>query len=239
MNEELKMSYIIPAMNEEKYIGECINSIKKQKHCHEIILVDGGSEDGTREIAEEKGAKVVSDPGKNAALARNIGAKEAKGDIYCFVDSDTTLPPHWSEEVMNKFQEKKVVAVGGPLKPKDSGKKDVLMYYLTTELVPTFTSWFGFHQFQGPNMAFRSNAFEEIGGFNEDLGILEDNEIANRIRCRGKVVWDRKAPAYESPRRFQKKGYFSEALKYWKAYFKIYVLKSKEELEYEKCSDMD
>lgn len=234
-----EMSFIIPALNEEGYIGECLESVKKQEHHHEIIVVDGGSGDRTREIAREKGAKIASDPGKNASVARNIGAEKAESPIYCFIDSDTTLPNYWSKKVNQHFQEKEVVAVGGPLKPRNPTLKDRLMYYLTTEISPTVTAKFNFHQFQGPNMAFRATAFHEIGGFNEKLGIMEDNEIANRIRSQGKVVWDRGLYAYESPRRFHKRGYASETAGYLKAYVKIYLSSSEEEMGYEKASEMD
>ncbi len=235
----MKMSFIVPALNEEEHIGRCLETVKEQEHHHETIVVDGGSEDRTREIAKEKGAKIASDPGKNASVARNIGAEEAESPIYCFIDSDTTLPSYWSEQVNKHFQEQEVVAVGGPLKPRNPTLKDKIMYYLTTEISPTITAKFNFHQFQGPNMSFRATAFQEIGGFDEKLGIMEDNEIANRIRSRGKVVWDRDLYAYESPRRFHKKSYTSETAGYLKAYVKIYLSSSEEELGYEKASDMD
>ncbi len=235
----MKMSFIVPALNEEEHIGKCLDSVKNQKYFHESIVVDGGSEDATREIASEKGATIETDPGENAAIARNIGAEEAEGEVYCFVDSDTVLPEDWSEKAHKHFKKDEVVAVGGPLKPRNPCFKDKVVYYLTTDLSPTITSKFNFHQFQGPNMAFRATAFNNINGFREDLNVLEDNEIANRIRKEGKVVWDRDMYASESPRRFHKKSYSSETLKYLRAYVDIYLLSSGDNLEYDKCSEMD
>jgi glycosyltransferase involved in cell wall biosynthesis len=90
------ISVIIPAFNEEKFLGNCLFSLKNQDfNDFEIIVVDNNSRDKTSKIAKKFGVKLVSEKNQGAALARNRGAKEAKGEILAFTDADTILPKNW------------------------------------------------------------------------------------------------------------------------------------------------
>ncbi len=85
------ISIIIPTKNEEKYLPQLLESIKKQTvQPYEIIVADAGSTDRTVEIAKKYGAKVVK--GGLPGVGRNNGARAAKGDIFVFLDADTVLP---------------------------------------------------------------------------------------------------------------------------------------------------
>jgi len=92
-----KISVVIPALNEEKSIGEVIDSIpvdvlKKMGFDVEIIVVDGASEDGTREVAIKKGAKVIVEPNRGYGRAYIAGFKHVSGDIIVTGDADGTYP---------------------------------------------------------------------------------------------------------------------------------------------------
>jgi hypothetical protein len=93
----MKISVILPTLNEEKGIGKTIDSIdregfKKKGWELEIIVVDGDSKDRTREIAREKGARVIIEPRKGYGRAYKTGFAEAKGDIIVTGDADATYP---------------------------------------------------------------------------------------------------------------------------------------------------
>jgi hypothetical protein len=93
----MKISIVIPTLNEEKGIGKTLDSIKKdifkkKKWDLEIIIVDGNSKDKTREIAKEKGAKVIIEPRKGYGRAYKTGLKHATGDIIVTGDADATYP---------------------------------------------------------------------------------------------------------------------------------------------------
>jgi glycosyltransferase involved in cell wall biosynthesis len=81
-----KISIIIAAINEEHYVGEVINSVKK--YADEIVIVDGHSTDKTAQIAMSLGAKVVYDNGKGKGDAIRCGIQAATGDILVFIDAD-------------------------------------------------------------------------------------------------------------------------------------------------------
>lgn len=94
------VSVIIPALNEEKYLPRCLESLSHQsrKEHFEIIVVDGGSIDRTAEIAEEYAHKVIVKPSP-VGVARNLGAKHAEGKILAFIDADTMACKSWTEEI--------------------------------------------------------------------------------------------------------------------------------------------
>src|SRR6476661_7345717 len=94
------VSFIIPALNEEKHIGVCLESIHRLQmppeiSGMEIIVVDNNSTDRTVKISREMGAQVVGVVPKNPSRARNAGAGAARGDWLAFVDADCELASDW------------------------------------------------------------------------------------------------------------------------------------------------
>jgi glycosyltransferase involved in cell wall biosynthesis len=107
----MKISIVIPTLNEEEGIGATLDSInmkefEKRGHEVEMLIVDGNSKDRTREIAEGKGAKVIIEPRKGYGRAYKTGLKEAKGDIIITGDADGTYPFHLSHEYVDMLLEK-------------------------------------------------------------------------------------------------------------------------------------
>lgn len=89
------IAFVVPACNESEYIGDTVDAILGAVDelgfdvSHELVVVDDGSVDGTAEIAEQHGAKVVRVNDRNIAAARNAGAAATSGDLLVFVDADT------------------------------------------------------------------------------------------------------------------------------------------------------
>lgn len=90
------LTAIIIAKNEEKMIGECINSLK---FADEIIVVDSGSVDSTIDISKKLGAKVIKTSGANYSQFRNDGLKAAKGDWLLYIDADERASPELAKEI--------------------------------------------------------------------------------------------------------------------------------------------
>lgn len=100
----MKLSIIIPTYNEEKYLPKLLQSIRKQNfRDYEVIVADAGSEDGTREIAQSYGCKIVE--GGLPAVGRNKGAEVAQGDYLLFLDSDVVLTDGYLESALEEFTE--------------------------------------------------------------------------------------------------------------------------------------
>lgn len=101
-----KISLIIPAYNEEKYVGACLEHAIKNSggKFFEIIVIDNASTDRTRETAEKfPGVRVVREEKKGITRARQRGFMEAQGDILAFIDADTHMPSGWCEMVLKEF----------------------------------------------------------------------------------------------------------------------------------------
>lgn len=103
----MKVSVIIPTLNEENYIGSLLESINKQsRKPHEIIVVDAYSKDKTKKIALSKNVNIIVDHKPHVAHQRNMGAKLANGDILMFLDADVVLHERFIENSINTFVEK-------------------------------------------------------------------------------------------------------------------------------------
>jgi len=89
----LKVSIVIPTMNEENSIGETLDRIPRDFAELDIMIVDTNSKDRTREIAVSKGARVVEEPRRGYGRAYKTGFAAAKGDVIVTLDGDTTYPP--------------------------------------------------------------------------------------------------------------------------------------------------
>src|SRR3989344_5567500 len=105
------ISVIIPAFNEEKTIGGCLNSIKNQSYKQmEIIVVDDGSSDSTRNIVKGfSDIKLLTQSHKGPGQARNLGASNAKGEILIFVDADMTFDKNFIGDLVKPIVDEKTI----------------------------------------------------------------------------------------------------------------------------------
>jgi len=218
------ISVIVPAYNEEESIRECLESIKKNSHKdYELIIVVGGN-DKTFDIASEYGKAFRDNTSKGAGPARNRGAERAKGDVVIFTDADGVVNPEWLAKYAEVFKDAKVVAAGGPVRPLRGSIIDKVFFKLNQDWGYRFTSFFKIYQFSGQNCAYRRSVFSKIGGFNEEMSMLEDTEISNRISKKGKCVHITDNWVESSPRRFHKKGYLRVLMTFLRNYFVLLVL---------------
>ena len=111
----MKISVVIPTLNEEKYIKQCINSIFDNSiKPFEIIICDGGSIDRTKIIAKMYRKIVVFDNiDKTAASGRNIGIEHAKGDIIAFTDGDCFVDKNWIKNIQHCFSTRNIDGLRG------------------------------------------------------------------------------------------------------------------------------
>src|SRR3989344_5411401 len=98
----MKISVVIPAHNESKYIGRCLKSVFKygHKYLYEIIVVDNASTDDTAVVALSfPGVRVVREEKKGITCARQKGLETATGDIIAYIDADTEISQNWFETI--------------------------------------------------------------------------------------------------------------------------------------------
>lgn len=105
-----KLSVIIPAYNEQNYIGDCLKSLLSQSYANfEIIVVDDGSTDKTLDIVKKLQASTFSQNHKGPGSARNLGASNAKGEILIFVDADMTFEKDFLKDLVAPILKKKTI----------------------------------------------------------------------------------------------------------------------------------
>ena len=224
--KNVKISVIIPTLNEEKSIEACLSSLKDQSYKNfEIIVVDGGSTDATVEKAKKYTRNVIVAYNTAVGAARNVAAKKSSADILAFTDADTIVPKNWLGRIVENFSVRGVVAVGGVWRPLRQRPFDNVMFKINSDLWYRLTALFGFYQLGTPNCAYKRDIFLTAGGFNEGLSMLEDTELSLRIKKYGTVLIDKNLYVYTSARRFEQEGYIRVFLRYLKAYFSLFTRK--------------
>jgi glycosyltransferase involved in cell wall biosynthesis len=136
------ISVVIPALNEEKYLARCLNSLvcQSRKDPVEIIVVDGGSTDRTIQVAKEYAHKVLVELARPVGAARNIGAKQAEGEVLAFIDADTIACEEWLEEIAGTFDSNPgAVGVTGPTLPYEGTHLDRIVYHVAPGWVQRFS----------------------------------------------------------------------------------------------------
>jgi len=113
------VSVIIPAYNEEKLIGSCLESLKNQDFGnggYEVIVVDNNSTDRTVMVAKDFNVKIISEPRKGVSFAVRKGFAEAAGEIIATTDADTKVNPGWISNIYYTFSSNLETAIiGGKL----------------------------------------------------------------------------------------------------------------------------
>lgn len=188
----LKVSVVIPAYNEEKYIKNCIESLLSQDYEgeYEIIVVDNGSTDRTLEILKNYPIKVIIEPRKGIAFARQTGFINASGDIILSTDADTIVPKNWIRKYVEEFEkDKELVGINGPIEFKEIFNFTSLIFKIFTPFILKIEKLIrGNVSFTGANFAVKKDAFLKIGGFNTNFETGEDIDLGNRL----KKSWENK-----------------------------------------------
>jgi glycosyltransferase involved in cell wall biosynthesis len=227
----MRLSFVIPAYNEEAYLPACLESVLAQTRelgdAVEIVVVNNASTDRTREVAlGYPGVRVVDEPRKGLTFARQAGFAASTGELIANVDSDSRLTEGWVATVLKEFAaEPKLVSLSGPFIYYDmspSQRFSVQLFYLIAYAVYAVNRWVlrAGSMVQGGNFVLRRAALEKIGGFNTAISFYgEDTDIARRMHQVGEVKFTFDLKMFSSARRLKKEGTLRIALRYTINYF--------------------
>ena len=229
----IKISFVIPAYNEESYINRCLDTILREidgRAGYEIIVVDNNSSDKTCEIIarEYPTVTLIHEPRRGANSAREAGFVVSKGDLVAFLDADTELVPGWTLRAERAFaKDKNLVCISGPFIYYDlpfAARALVQMFYIGTYLVYLINNFIfrNTSMIQGGTEIVRRDALAKIGGHDVNLTFYgDDADLARRLRTVGKVRWSFAFAMRSSGRRLAKEGTFTMGLRYALNYFWI------------------
>jgi len=206
-----KISLIICAYNEEKYIGNCLDfAIKNSDNkLFEIIVIDNASTDNTKaEALNRPNVRVVREEKKGLVRARQRGYVEAEGDILAYIDADTRMPEGWVSRIVEEFNKnEKLASLSGPYIYYDMSKfqQFLIKIYWYFLAVPMY--WMVGYMVVGGNFAIKREVLEKMNGFDTNIEFYgEDTNIARRASKFGKVKFMTSHYIYTSGRRLANQG---------------------------------
>ncbi|MEI8230488.1 MAG: glycosyltransferase family A protein [Candidatus Peregrinibacteria bacterium] len=215
----MTISIIVPAHNEEKFIGKCLKSIidNAPDNLKEIIVVDNASTDRTREIAKKfKDVRVFSELRKGTSFARQRGYEQAKGDLLAFIDADTRVNKKWFVTVENKFRKDPgLVGLSGSCEFYDlPAWKNMFVRWYWRFLAEPASRITG-SVVVGGNFVVKRSALKSIDGFDTSITFYgDDTNVGRRLKCKGKVHFHSKLSVHTSARRFAQEGFIRTGTRY-------------------------
>jgi rSAM/selenodomain-associated transferase 2 len=193
------IAVIIPVLNEESVLGETLRSAQAGSRL-ETIVVDGGSSDGSLEVAQAEGARTLS-TARGRARQMNAGAALAASPILLFLHVDTRLPPGFDQCVRDTLDQSGVVAGAFEL-----GIASRRWPYRIIEKAANLRARYLRMPFGDQGLFLRADLFHRLGGF-ANMPIMEDVELVKRLRRCGRVAVV-PIPATTSVRRWQRLGFW-------------------------------
>ena len=226
------VSIIVIAFNMKNYISRCLKSLKSidyPREEYEIIVVDNGSTDGTREVCEGFDIKYVFEKRRNRGHARNVGIEHAKGEIIAFVDADCEVMKDWLKFHVRDHAHNAIGAVGGAvINPylKVSNKFAIATHIENSaEFDATSPKRFMYH-LPGCNASFKKHVLLKAGFFDKNLHVGEDFLLSKRIMDLGfKLLFDpaAKVSHYGTKPNMSFRSYLEKEIERGKAYFHVQI----------------
>ncbi len=172
------VSVILPVFNGGRFLSEAIDSVFEQNYPQlEIIVIDDGSTDNTKEVVASYGDTISYFYQENGgpAKARNLGLSKASGSFVAFIDADDIWVKNKLEMQLAQFEKNKSIGVviGLTLKARFLNKEELITSSLNRSVI--------FQLLLGSSL-IRKAVFEQIGGLDEDLFIGDDTDWFNRVK---------------------------------------------------------
>lgn len=202
MSDRPLVSIVIPTLHEEGIVADAVRAARRQPPPHEILVVDGGSADATREEARAAGATVVDAP-RGRGPQFNRGADAARGDRLLFLHADTHLPPDGLTRVRRSLAAPGTCA--GTFRLRFDAASPLLRFYAWCTRWPWIRLCFG-----DRGLFVTRDAFEAVGGY-PDWPLFEDLELAARLQEHGGFRF-LEAAVTTSARRFRRNGVVRQQL---------------------------
>jgi len=199
----IKISVIISAYNEEKYIEKTIKSFRKNNIPFELIVICDSCTDKTKEISLKYTDLVYEVDFRNISIVRNFGTQKVSGDILVFNDADTIVSENYLNEILNLVNN------------YDYGC--ARWTNETKTILGKYISWASNNYSKkniGGNFFIKKELFEKVKGFNEKMKMGEDSDLGDRLRkIKANYHFMKNCFIIPSERKYKEKGYIYLLLK--------------------------
>ncbi len=228
--EPLKISLVIPAYNEEKWILPCLESalVNSAGLLHQIIVVDNASTDKTGELANNvPRVEVLREGRKGTSAARQRGFEASTGDLVAFIDADCRLTPGWCEKILHEFgNNPKLAALSGPYVYYDmpAWQRALVKIFWHTLAYPFYmmTKYMS----MGGNLVIKRSVLEKMGGLDTSITFYgDDTDMVRRASKFGQVKFKFSFTIESSARRFHSHGMVKTGFTYILNFFSQVVAK--------------
>lgn len=228
------ISVIVPALNEEKLLPRMLaqfNPELLERHNVELVVSDGGSTDGSLEIARVYANRVVENipySKQTISSGRNAGARNANGRVFVFLNADTFLkePEHFfcriAEEIAKPGTVAVTCAVG--VYPEEEIWADRAFH--------GFYNWFfymmnrvGMGMGRGECHVMKKEVFEHVNGYADRIAAGEDYDMFRRLERLGRIRFLRDVVVFESPRRYRRFGYAYVTASWFLNFLSVFFLR--------------
>ncbi len=214
------ISVVVCSHNGSKTISECLDVLLKINYSnYEVIVVNDGSTDNTRAIAEQYPFRLISTENHGLSHARNIGGNAAKGEIIAYIDDDAIPDVDWLVYLATTYMTTNYAAVGGPnIAPLNSSFMADCVDHAPGSPTHVLISDREAEHIPGCNLSVRKEVFEKIGGFDTQFRVAGDDvDFCWRIEESGWKIGFNAAAMVWHHRRRSIKCYWKQQLGYGKA----------------------
>ena len=190
LDDKPLVSFCIPTLNDASTIRKCLSRIKSQTYDNlEIVIVDGGSSDGTVEIAREFTDDIYFDDAPLGG-AREKSIEESDGSILALFDADVYIPDeYWLQRNLNYFNYSNIVSTVWPKAIAPPGSSNIAQLYSDhSQAIFQHRISDGSAVVGGGNSLFLRSAVQDVGGFNENVHWGEDFELGIKLKDAGYQV---------------------------------------------------
>jgi len=227
-----RVAVVIPTLNEARTLGHTLESVMQQDYPasrYEILIVDGGSTDGTQDIAmsfHDHGVNIrlLNNPGRSTPSAVNVALRATDSETVLWLSGHCLLSPNYLNESVAAWQSAPKRATGGYLEVRGEGFRGLLNAMVLSSKFGTGNSSFRFSRAVGATQSITFALFDrktllEIGGLDESLARNQDNDLVARLTAHGVTYWRVEAGAtYVAPMTFGglwKRAFLNGAWSVW------------------------
>ncbi|MDD4280521.1 glycosyltransferase [Candidatus Sumerlaeota bacterium] len=236
MSEETRkrpdISVVIAFYNRLDLLDRCLQSVLSQElpdgKSFEVIAVDNGSTDGTRERLAEYGdsIRLLDCATRGPSAARNTGIRAAQGDVVVFTDSDAVPEPNWLRNLTEPFGDSQTIGTGGRIEAL-VWERGVEMWFQMAGMLNQRKCFEGIlcfpPYFATANTAWRRETLQAVGGFNEDIWWSEDCDLGWRIREKGGSIVYVDAAVIRHAHRNTIIGFMRQSMGYGEAAVRVFA----------------